>query len=123
MSTGPWRTTWIKYGINPRLDSKFAKYQIIDFRIPIEIREFMQLEKAQIPTKPLRGSKGDVNTIDNFLHRNSMKNDFHFIFDSIPDKAQNYYQLCDIALKSFQKLIKKSSKICVCVFLSKLFLL
>eukprot|EP01080_Neovahlkampfia_damariscottae_P012188 gene12188-5775_t len=112
MSTGPWRTTWIKYGIDPRSNSQYAKYQIIDFRIPSEIRENMQIEKEQAPTKPIRTQKLDINTVENFLHRTPAQTEFHFIFDSIPDKLQSYYQLCDIGLKSAQKIIHKPSTSC-----------
>ena len=31
--TGPWRTLWVKFGYDPRIDPTAKQYQVLDFRI------------------------------------------------------------------------------------------
>jgi hypothetical protein len=103
MKNGPWRRLWIKYGVDPRSNKEYAKYQVVECRIPIELQSQFDTHKNN-PQKPYRLHK--LNSIDDFMQRTSKVNEFDFIFHGIPDKLQNHYQLCDIALKQVQDVIQ-----------------
>lgn len=33
-ANGPWRNTWIKFGVDPRRNAGYVIYQSVDFRVP-----------------------------------------------------------------------------------------
>lgn len=33
-ANGPWRNTWIKFGVDPRKQQRLVLYQAVDFRVP-----------------------------------------------------------------------------------------
>ncbi|KAK9328876.1 RNA polymerase III transcription factor IIIC subunit-domain-containing protein [Lipomyces starkeyi] len=84
--SGPWRATYTKYGIDPRKDNKYAKYQTEYFRIAPKDEEE---GKRPGRTVPLKGEEdaddrkpdGDVPT---------------HIFDGIHLPTGRSFQLCDI---------------------------
>jgi general transcription factor 3C polypeptide 5 (transcription factor C subunit 1) len=109
IKNGPWRRLWVKYGVDPRADPNYSKYQIVDFRVPLELQSQFDSHKENLQ-KPYRNQK--LNSLDEYMHKPSKINETHFIFDCVPDKLQNYYQLCDVALKPVQNMIQhKEEKI------------
>lgn len=100
---GPFRALWCKYGVNPSLDSKYAKYQNIDLRVPPNLREKIQGKEKSNPSKPTRMKKENTPYNEDLID---------FVFDDIPQQYQVYYQLCDIPLYSFQELMDDKNEEC-----------
>ncbi|KAK9234813.1 RNA polymerase III transcription factor IIIC subunit-domain-containing protein [Lipomyces kononenkoae] len=84
--SGPWRATYTKYGINPRKDKAYAKYQTEYFRI--SPRDEMEGKKPvrSVPLKDEGDSDERKPDADVPTH----------IFDGIHLPAGRSFQLCDI---------------------------
>ncbi|KAK9429052.1 RNA polymerase III transcription factor IIIC subunit-domain-containing protein [Lipomyces doorenjongii] len=85
--SGPWRATYTKYGIDPRKDKKYAKYQTEYFRIAPKDEEEGKRPGRTVPLK----DEEDVDDtkppdVDVPTH----------IFDGIHLPAGRSFQLCDI---------------------------
>ncbi|KAK9378860.1 RNA polymerase III transcription factor IIIC subunit-domain-containing protein [Kockiozyma suomiensis] len=86
--TGPWRTTYTKYGADPRTDSKFAKYQTEYFRITMKDEEEMLMVKRQRQQQ----QQADTSEADS---KENVDVPQH-IFDGIHLPSSRSFQLCDI---------------------------
>jgi hypothetical protein len=87
-SQGPWRNTWIKYGVDPRLDKSMRIYQIIDIR-----------DKKTSRKSTRAGTRLVKQTAPNIPHA-----DFpEYIFDGINFSTQSYFQIIDVVLPHFEK--------------------
>ncbi|KAK9365309.1 RNA polymerase III transcription factor IIIC subunit-domain-containing protein [Lipomyces kononenkoae] len=83
--SGPWRATYTKYGIDPRKDKAYAKYQTEYFRI--SPRDEME------PKKPVRSVP--LKDEEDLEDRKPTNVPTH-IFDGIHLPAGRSFQLCDI---------------------------
>ncbi|ODM99568.1 General transcription factor 3C polypeptide 5 [Orchesella cincta] len=80
-ANGPWRNTWIKFGVDPRKVPSNVVYQSVDFRVPFIYRKFLE----EVPKNPEAAHK--------------------FLRQYAPPKTQMFYQLCDIKLDEINELI------------------
>ncbi|XP_057671656.1 general transcription factor 3C polypeptide 5 [Diorhabda carinulata] len=94
-STGPFRTTWTKFGHDPRTNYAYRIYQTLDFRI--------------------RESEGSQIIIRSRKKQNSRNKlgENHYILskDYIPPGRQMFYQYCDIKLPEIQEMLQRLPKI------------
>ncbi|GAA5804473.1 hypothetical protein HPULCUR_009968 [Helicostylum pulchrum] len=80
-TNGPWQNCWVKYGIDPRTDPKYRKYQVIDIRKHFTVKDRLSLS---IHKKTSEDSK-------------DTRSKTQFIFDGVTvPGASSSYQLCDI---------------------------
>ncbi|CAL8121686.1 unnamed protein product [Orchesella dallaii] len=85
-ANGPWRNTWIKFGVDPRKIQGYVVYQSVDFRVPFIYRKFLE----EIPKNPEAAHK--------------------FSPQYAPPKTQMFYQLSDIKLDEINELIVTLNK-------------
>ncbi|KAK9463170.1 RNA polymerase III transcription factor IIIC subunit-domain-containing protein [Lipomyces oligophaga] len=105
--SGPWRTTYTKYGVDPRKDKTYAKFQTEYFRIVNNDEEMLyreltsrrrrrKLVGGKAATKVQQIVKQDVITDENSAE---VVEDIHIpqhIFDGIHLPGARSFQLCDI---------------------------
>lgn len=85
-STGPFSRFWIRKGYDPRKDPESRIYQRIDFRTPLQLRSF-----------------GDVNRIDKSKYTWKDLCEFR----AFPSKSFTSLQLCELDDDYIQEAIKK----------------
>jgi general transcription factor 3C polypeptide 5 (transcription factor C subunit 1) len=130
-SSGPWRNLWIKFSIDPRTDRKYGPYQMLDFRIQTEHKEYIKERKKQKGLTTESEDFGGVNMLRRQPKRRTQTHDdlrtfmsqgasapppqeeedtsnpnSSYIFDSIPVQQQTFYQLCDIQLPAVQDIVQ-----------------
>ncbi|CAF1266636.1 unnamed protein product, partial [Didymodactylos carnosus] len=104
---GPWNRCWVKYGYDPRTDSKSKIYQIVDYRV----RSILDPEKKVVQSRTNRAYHRS-SLIPNHILRSFTQNSreyleetFVFKRTSLPLARSIHYQLCDIQLDDVQKMI------------------
>ncbi|KAL1915198.1 uncharacterized protein VTP21DRAFT_7474 [Calcarisporiella thermophila] len=112
-STGPWRGTWVKFGVDPRTDSRFRIYQTVDLR---NIRVMKPYKRAQRlfrnPNSLTRGestaSAGDKSFQEEGsemeIPRLPPEQSHLFTGTALPEDNSTF-QLCDCTDTFLQKLI------------------
>lgn len=119
--SGPWRTLWVRYGFDPRAKRIASIYQMIDFRVPPEYKDFLKKETSATRYKmPWRRKPIQEDLRQQILQNEKEKkpeeeidNQPH-IFDSVPTQAQSFYQLCDIRIKQVQEIVRNENTEKVC---------
>ncbi|KAK7205291.1 RNA polymerase III transcription factor IIIC subunit-domain-containing protein [Myxozyma melibiosi] len=104
--TGPWRTTYTKYGIDPRTDQKYAKYQTEYFRITTKDEEEMISYKKQ-GWKTSTGSRDDDDQKEDNGDGSSAVP--KHVFDGVHLPSGRSFQLCDISDPVLSELLANSS--------------
>ncbi|KAK9483025.1 RNA polymerase III transcription factor IIIC subunit-domain-containing protein [Lipomyces starkeyi] len=84
--SGPWRATYTKYGIDPRKDKKYAKYQTEYFRIAPKDEEEGKRPGRTVPLKDEEDADDRKPDVDVPTH----------IFDGIHLPTGRSFQLCDV---------------------------
>jgi len=133
--SGPWRMLWVRYGYDPKKEISAAYYQLLDFRIPQELRpkiheitgkkkederetnKFRRLPKRRVDlhidlhdylySQPKETSKSDGESTQSTATATTLENDENvsYEFNSIPTQIQVFYQLCDIRIAPAQNII------------------
>lgn len=52
VTSGPWRTLWVKFGYDPREDPSSKVYQCMDFRLPKEVDSVEARRKMGVQSQP-----------------------------------------------------------------------
>ncbi|XP_050414774.1 general transcription factor 3C polypeptide 5 [Patella vulgata] len=125
MTTGPWRSLWVKFGYDPRKDPAAKKYQTLDFRrkqrgagdrmpighkrssysysLPTTVNK-PRSTIAQISTAHLDGSEVEKKEPSAFL-----ESTYRFRPDVLPPYRQMFYQMCDIEDEKVQTLLNQNN--------------
>ncbi|KAJ8726552.1 hypothetical protein PYW07_001250 [Mythimna separata] len=105
MKTGPWRSTWVKYGYDPRKDPAARKYQTLDFRLrhAAGVRS-MIMSREDITTdrerKPKR-SAAEAAAVSDEIAEGSV----YFRRGMTPTQRHIFYQYCDIQLPEVEEIL------------------
>ncbi|ORZ17950.1 RNA polymerase III transcription factor IIIC subunit-domain-containing protein [Absidia repens] len=105
---GPWRDCWIKYGVDPRLDQKYACYQQVDIRIghPDERPTNTYVRAKRTRTLPVftsdypQRSNGDTSS-------KGEEHTYGRLFDGkhLPARSA-WFQVCDITDPDFDCILR-----------------
>lgn len=100
LSKGPWRSAWVAWDIDPRESSSYSIYQIIDVRVPRQLKDKIQHKKGTNPVNPVRTENRKEGLLQSTEKEDEIPDDSaDYYFDHIPTQLQNVYQLCDVPLK------------------------
>jgi general transcription factor 3C polypeptide 5 (transcription factor C subunit 1) len=129
-SNGPWRKLWVRFGLDPRLDRSCGQYQVLDFRVQNEHKEYVKERKKQKGLATESEVFGGVNVLRRQPKRRSQLHDdlrtfmatgtaqheendneqinpnSSYIFNSVPVQTQFFYQLIDIHLPAVQHIVQ-----------------
>ncbi|OAD68855.1 hypothetical protein PHYBLDRAFT_172708 [Phycomyces blakesleeanus NRRL 1555(-)] len=106
---GPWRFCWILYGIDPRKDSKYAKYQQVDTRKPVSPGTTVQPERNTRLTRGNNPFAVSVNTVNSTSA--SAKSQVFSAEATEPSTRSALYQLCDIGNEDIKSIINNPAYI------------
>uniref|UniRef100_A0A4W3IUZ7 Ral transcription factor IIIC subunit 5 n=1 Tax=Callorhinchus milii TaxID=7868 RepID=A0A4W3IUZ7_CALMI len=135
MLTGPWRSLWVRFGYDPRKDSKAKIYQVLDFRLRCSTKHGYLPSDMPVKAKrstfnyslPITVSKPapQVVSIQDLNQaprtptnsqgvwpsscRYKLKESaYKFHEDTLPPYRQMFYQLCDLDAESLQVIIHRN---------------
>jgi len=122
-SDGPWRTCWTRVGYDPRKNVESRYYQVIDFRVPPNIKlpkednsRRTKWEKPRRQKKELMNldveklSQGKVEEAIQERETRALKE--RHTFCRPPTNRQSLYQCIDINIPKLQKLLVLASTKC-----------
>ncbi|CAF1357721.1 unnamed protein product [Rotaria magnacalcarata] len=108
---GPWNRCWLKYGYDPRLDTKSKIYQIVDYRVRAILDPEKNLVKSRTSRAYHRSSliPGQISTTATTISASNTKNYaeemYMFKRTSLPLARSIHYQLIDIQLDEVQQMV------------------
>ncbi|KAI8083091.1 RNA polymerase III transcription factor IIIC subunit-domain-containing protein [Halteromyces radiatus] len=109
---GPWRDCWVKYGVDPKEDQRYAMYQQVDIRMGHATSNTAS-NKRYVRAKRNRELPVFANEQEQQDPSSSTENDGvqtpSYIFDghSIPTRS-SWYQVCDITDPDFDCILRSS---------------
>ncbi|XP_055516216.1 general transcription factor 3C polypeptide 5 [Leucoraja erinacea] len=136
MLTGPWRSLWVRFGYDPRKDSKAKIYQVLDFRLRCSTKHGYMASDMPVKAKrstfnyslPITISKPVPQVVRiqdltkapkilSFPHRRMLtlsgyklkESVYIFREDTLPPYRQMFYQLCDLDVDSLKKIIHRNN--------------
>jgi general transcription factor 3C polypeptide 5 (transcription factor C subunit 1) len=97
---GPWRHTWVKYGLDPRQSPEYRKQQILECRnIYTPSRSTVNKQQAS------RGRRGGMQQVKRRASGHAIPENGH-IFDGIALNGNFFmYQLCDLIYDETQSIV------------------
>jgi len=126
-SDGPWRTCWARIGYDPRKNSESRVYQVIDFRVPPNIKLPNENTSSRGGykakwEKPRRQKKDVMNMDVEKLSQGNVEKTIQeretrhlkerHTFSRPPLNRQSLYQSIDINIPKVQKLLEKETSKC-----------
>ncbi|CAF0718764.1 unnamed protein product [Adineta steineri] len=108
---GPWNRCWVKYGYDPRSDTKSKIYQIVDYRVRAILDPEKNLVKSRTSRAYHRSSlipgqmSSTATTISASNTKNYAEEMYMFKRTSLPVARSIHYQLIDIQLEEVQQMV------------------
>ncbi|KFB39055.1 AGAP009321-PA-like protein [Anopheles sinensis] len=103
---GPWRSTWVRFGYDPRKDFEARMFQMLDFRVRAfdAMHETIKVKRvATVKANKTHHRYGPAP--QDQIARN--ENSSVFDEDTIPPCRIVFYQYCDIHLKKIKEMLSK----------------
>lgn len=121
-TTGPWRSCWVRFGYDPRLNPEAKYYQMIDYRLRYSAEPEQKVKAKPRSSYHRRKWRSDLseNESDEYKNYKFEKEMFKFNPNKLPTSRNVFYQLCDIEDEDVQSLIRSDENKVSC---SVLFLL
>ncbi|GAA5808263.1 hypothetical protein MFLAVUS_001651 [Mucor flavus] len=105
-TNGPWQNCWVKYGIDPRTDPKYRKYQVIDIRKHSTVKDRLTSSIYKKPNEESNRPNEESNKL-NEKSKEAARSKRQFIFDGVTvPGVSSTYQLCDITDPDLVRLIE-----------------
>jgi general transcription factor 3C polypeptide 5 (transcription factor C subunit 1) len=122
--SGPFRQLWIRFGVDPRTDRCYTRYQLLDFRIQREYKDVVKnlrilqgvasekemlggVNNLQRQPKRREKQRGELRQVMSGqpIEEDTEENEW-YRFNRLPVQNQTFFQLADIELESVQDLIE-----------------
>lgn len=107
-TTGPWRSCWVRFGYDPRLNPEAKMYQMIDYRLRYSAEPEQKVKPKPRSSYHKRKWRSDLseNESDEYKNVKFEKEMFKFNPNKLPTSRNVFYQLCDIEDDDVQALIQ-----------------
>uniref|UniRef100_A0A240PMP5 Uncharacterized protein n=1 Tax=Anopheles atroparvus TaxID=41427 RepID=A0A240PMP5_ANOAO len=100
---GPWRSTWVRFGYDPRKHFEARMYQMLDFRVRSSDAHHDTIKIKRLAISKSNYRFGVVAPVKSEKAANSSI----FDEDTIPPCRIVFYQYCDIHLKKIKDMLSK----------------
>jgi general transcription factor 3C polypeptide 5 (transcription factor C subunit 1) len=100
-TVGPWRLLWVKFGYDPRKDTKSKIYQSIDFRVP---REYSDVPLGAVAPQTKSHTSEEASSSTEIPDRKD-KPSVVFGPSNLPTQKFSIYQLCDLQDDALQDIV------------------
>lgn len=104
---GPWRNTWIRYGLDPRQSPEHRRFQVL------ECRNMYTQSRSAASQKKFRGKRGGMQQVKRLPSSSSADTNVPpngYLFDGVTLNGNFFmYQLCDLVYRETHDIVEDPS--------------